>query len=120
MMGLAGKRIMIDASAASIGGGFTYLVNIVPHLCDLAPDTRFRLMVGSERLQAAMPTCENLEVIHLQIESAAQRMRQTFFSFPKAAAEWRADLDQDQASITLPEPGEYSSPRVRNGAIDPA
>ena len=92
MMGLAGKRIMIDASAASIGGGFTYLVNIVPHLCDLAPDTRFRLMVGTERLQAAMPTCENLEVINLQIESAAQRMRQTFFGFPKAAAEWRADL----------------------------
>ena len=33
-------RIFIDATGASIGGGFTYLVNVIPRLCDRAPESQ--------------------------------------------------------------------------------
>ena len=43
------------------GGGFTYLVNIVPRLAHLAPERRFRLFVGSVPIADAIPSAPNLE-----------------------------------------------------------
>ena len=49
-MALAGRRVLIDATGASIGGGYTYLVNVIPRLCAMAPQADFRLMLRNPRL----------------------------------------------------------------------
>jgi len=48
-----GARILIDGTMARGGGGFTYLVNIVPRIARLAPDERFLLLVRNERLASS-------------------------------------------------------------------
>jgi hypothetical protein len=56
------RRFVMDGSTARNGGGFTYLVNIVPRLARLAPEDRFRLFVGSARVADSIPSAPNLEV----------------------------------------------------------
>jgi glycosyltransferase involved in cell wall biosynthesis len=77
---------------ARTGGGFTYLVNLVPHLTALGTDRRFRLLLRSERLRAAIPASENLEVELLPEAGLAGRLRFTYREVARIAAAWRADV----------------------------
>jgi hypothetical protein len=61
----AARRILIDGSMARGGGGFTYLVNILPQLSALLPDDRFRVLLRSERLASSIPSLPNVEIEQL-------------------------------------------------------
>jgi glycosyltransferase involved in cell wall biosynthesis len=87
-----GRRILIDGSMARGGGGFTYLVNILPTLSALAPDDRFRVLVRSERLAQSIAPAPNLEVERLPEVGVAQRLRFTYAELPKRLRSWGADL----------------------------
>ncbi len=86
------RRILIDGTMASGGGGFTYLANIVPELSAAAPDDRFRLLVRSERLEQVLPELPNVEVLRLPPVGLAGRLRFTHLEAPRMAARWGADL----------------------------
>jgi glycosyltransferase involved in cell wall biosynthesis len=87
-----GRRILIDGTMAKGGGGFTYLVNIVPRITALAPEDRFRLLVRSERLAGSIEPCPNLEVDLLPEVSPLQRLRFTYRDLPRLVKAWGADL----------------------------
>ena len=86
------RRIVVDGSTARNGGGFTYLVNIVPRLARLAPEHRFRLFVGSANVADAIPSAPNLEVDVLPEAPIHDRLRFTYVEAPRRAAAWGADL----------------------------
>jgi glycosyltransferase involved in cell wall biosynthesis len=83
---------MIDGSMASTGGGFTYLVNLMPELARLAPADRFRVFVADRRLADAIPEAENVHVAFLGQLGWRQRLRFTYFQAPRRAAQWKASL----------------------------
>ena len=87
-----GRRFLIDGSMARSGGGFTYLVNVVPRLAARAPDDRFRLYVRSPRLAESVPYARNLEVVKLPEVGLAARLRFTYFEAQRVAADWDADV----------------------------
>jgi glycosyltransferase involved in cell wall biosynthesis len=91
-VGSAGRRILIDASMAQGGGGFTYVVNVLPHLARLAREHSFRLIVRSPRLEASLPSEPNLEVTRLPRVGLAGRLRFLLMEAPRLAGSWRADL----------------------------
>ena len=95
-MSLEGRRVLIDATGASIGGGYTYLVNVLPRLCAMAPDARFHLMLRNPRLIEVLgPVAErvaNFEIMALPETGVAGRLLHTFFVMPKIAARLRADV----------------------------
>ena len=86
------RRILIDGSMAKGGGGFTYLVNILPRLTAMAPDDRFRVLVRSERLAGSIRPSPNLEVDLLPDAPWPQRLRFTYRDVPRLAKAWGADL----------------------------
>lgn len=88
----AGHRFLIDASMAQIGGGYTYVVNLLPRLLRLSPADRFRILVRSERLALALPKQPNLEVTRLPPAGPIGRMRFLMGEAPHLAASWDADL----------------------------
>jgi glycosyltransferase involved in cell wall biosynthesis len=85
-------RVLIDGTMARGGGGFTYLVNILPHLTRLARQDRFRLLIRSERLARALPELPNLEVELLPPVGLGGRLRFTHVEIPRMAEVWGADL----------------------------
>ena len=85
-------RIMIDATSTSIGGGYTYLVNVIPGVCRRAPESRFRLLLRHPKLVDAMPDLPNLEVEKLPEAGVGRRLADIYFRFGRTAAKWRADL----------------------------
>jgi len=87
-----GRRILIDGSMAKGGGGFTYLVNILPQLTAMAPNDRFRVLVRSERLARSIAPAPNLEIDLLPDASWPQRLRFTYLDLPRLAKAWGADL----------------------------
>jgi glycosyltransferase involved in cell wall biosynthesis len=93
---LAGRRVLIDATGASIGGGYTYLVNVIPRLCVAAPEASFRLMLRNPRLIEVLSevagSVSNLEVVALPEVSVATRLAHTFFVMPMLAKRWGADV----------------------------
>ncbi len=95
-MTLEGKRVLIDATGASIGGGYTYLVNVMPRLCAMAPAAEFTLMLRNRRLiEVLTPIAEresNFVLEALPETGVAGRMLHTFFAMPKIAARLRADV----------------------------
>ena len=86
------RRILIDGTMARNGGGFTYLVNILPRLAELAPEDRFRVLVRNERLARSIPWAANLELDMLPQVSLPARLRFTYFEAARLAAAWGADL----------------------------
>lgn len=86
------KRILIDATGASIGGGYTYLVNVMPRLCAAAPGAQFRLLLRHEGLRKAIPMEPNLEILSLPPAGIAKRLRHVYWGIPRLAREWPADL----------------------------
>jgi glycosyltransferase involved in cell wall biosynthesis len=85
-------RIMIDATSTSIGGGYTYLVNVIPGVCRRAPESRFRLLLRNAKLAEVMPDLPNLEIEQLPDASIVRRLADIYFEFGGKAAKWRADL----------------------------
>lgn len=83
---------MIDGSMASTGGGFTYLVNLLPEMARLAPADRFRAFVTDRRLADAIPEAENVDVVFLGQLGWRQRLHFTYLQTPRRAAEWKASV----------------------------
>jgi glycosyltransferase involved in cell wall biosynthesis len=86
------RRFLIDGTMAKGGGGFTYLVNILPELCEQSPRDQFRLLVRSERVAASIAPRSNLSIDLLPAASWMQRMRFTYLELPRIAKEWGTDL----------------------------
>jgi glycosyltransferase involved in cell wall biosynthesis len=87
-----GRRFLIDGSMARGGGGFTYLVNILPQLSSLAPDDSFRVLLHNERLAQSIPALPNVEIDLLPEVGWAQRMRFTYYELPRLLKSWGTDL----------------------------
>jgi glycosyltransferase involved in cell wall biosynthesis len=87
-----GRRFLIDGSMATGGGGFTYLVNIIPHLALDSPEDRFLVLVRSPRIAASMPYSENIEIVVLPEAGLVERLRFLWFEASKRADSWGADL----------------------------
>jgi len=85
-------RVLIDGTMARAGGGYTYLVNILPRLAALATDHQLRVLVRSERLAAAIRPARNLEVELLPEVGLAGRLHFTFREAARVAQAWGADL----------------------------
>lgn len=89
---MTAQRILIDATMARKGGGFTYLVNLLPPLLEQAPERRFRVLLRSSALRASLPAAANLETELMPEVGLPGRLR---FTYTRAAAEarhWRADV----------------------------
>ncbi len=116
----AAKRIIVDGTMARGGGGYTYLTNVVPRLAQLAPETRFRVMLRSQRLAQSLPDAPNLEVDLLPECGLRERFRFSYLEAPKLAADWRADLYYsagEAAPLTAPCPviASFQNPNVFTG-----
>ncbi|MBW2698097.1 MAG: hypothetical protein JRE70_16565, partial [Deltaproteobacteria bacterium] len=61
-MTLEDKRVLIDASMARAGGGFTFMVNMIPALATRAAGARFRVLLRSTQLAEAIPAHANVEI----------------------------------------------------------
>jgi glycosyltransferase involved in cell wall biosynthesis len=85
-------RVLMDATGVRIGGGFTYLVSIIPRLCEREPDLQIRLLIRHQALYDAIPNRPNLEVINLPPAGIAERLRYVYFEIPRIARSWGADL----------------------------
>jgi glycosyltransferase involved in cell wall biosynthesis len=92
MAGREGARILIDGTMARGGGGFTYLVNIVPRIARLAPEDRFLLLVRSDRIASSIPSSPNLTVEILPPVGPAGRLWFTASEGARIASRWDADL----------------------------
>jgi glycosyltransferase involved in cell wall biosynthesis len=89
---MAARRYLIDGSMARGGGGFTYLVNVIPTLASLAPDDRFLVAVGDQRVAESIPGAPNVEVRFLGQLGLKQRLRFSYRQASRLAAEWGADI----------------------------
>lgn len=87
-----GQRYLIDGSMARGGGGYTYLVNILPRLSEMAPQDHFRVLVRTERLAEALAGLPNIQVDRLPEAGLIERFRFLYTQVPKLAAESGADL----------------------------
>ncbi len=86
------RRFLVDGSMAQGGGGFTYLVNIVPKLAQMAPNDRFRILVRTQRLADSLPNLPNVEIEQLPEAGVVDRLRFTYREAPRLAERWGADL----------------------------
>ena len=103
-------RVLIDGTAARGGGGFTYLVNVLPRIAKLAPEVRFRVLLRNSRLAESLPDLPNLE-IDLRTPEAGlfQRLCFTHLEIPRIVREWGADLYFSASEIA---PVWASCPRI--------
>ncbi len=87
-----GRRFLIDGSMARGAGGYTYLVNILSRLSEMAPKDEFRVLVRTERLAEALAGIPNVQVDLLPDVGLFERFRYLQTRIPRLAAEWAADL----------------------------
>jgi glycosyltransferase involved in cell wall biosynthesis len=74
------------------GGGFTYLVNVLPRLAEAAPEDEFLALVRTDRLRDSIAPAPNLKVERLPDVDLAGRLRFTYVEAPRLAARFGADL----------------------------
>lgn len=86
------RRFLIDGTMARGGGGFTYLVNVVPELVRQSPSDRFRVLLRSPRIAESLPHAPNLEVTLLPEVGLRARLHFTYVTAPHLARDWQADL----------------------------
>jgi len=86
------RRFVIDGSMAKGGGGFTYLINIIPELAAQAPDDQFKVILGHEPLAAAMPDLPNVEIDFVGRVGVLKRLQFTYGQAAQKARDWDADL----------------------------
>ena len=89
---MTAERILIDATMARNGGGFTYLVNLLPRLLEQAPDRHFRVLLRSAQLRDALPAAPQLETPLLPEVGLPGRLRFTYTQAAGEARRWRADV----------------------------
>ena len=87
-----GRRILIDGTMARGGGGFTYLVNILPQLIAQAPEHRFCVLLRNERLASSLAPAANLEIALRPEANWLERLFFTYRELPRIVREWGADL----------------------------
>ncbi len=104
-----GARVLIDGTMARAGGGFTYLVNIVPRITRLAPEDRFLLLLRSEQIAASIPSSPNLTIELLTQVGPAGRLWFTASEGARIASRWDADLYFSAGEST---PARASCPRI--------
>ena len=114
---LAGRRVLIDASMANQGGGYTYLVNMVPLLAEVAPHARFLVLVRSASLVQAIKSPENVEVRALPVRGLIGRIAFLAFSAAKLAKDWHADIYLSVAEYAPRAPSCPVVVSLRNGNI---
>lgn len=86
------RHVLIDGSMARGGGGFTYLVNILPQLSAQSPRDRFRVLLRNERLAQSIPSLPNVELDLLPDAGWRERLRFTYRELPRLIEAWKADL----------------------------
>jgi glycosyltransferase involved in cell wall biosynthesis len=94
-----GGRVLIDASMARGGGGFTYLVNLVPRLA-MAPDMRFLVLLRDAKLVASLRAPVNVEIEELPERSLPGRLDFLLRGAPALARRWGAGLYFSVAEYT--------------------
>jgi glycosyltransferase involved in cell wall biosynthesis len=104
-----GARVLIDGTMARAGGGFTYLVNIVPRITRLAPEDRFLLLLRNERIASSIPSSPNLTIELLTEVGPAGRLWFTASEGARIASRWGADL---YFSAGESAPPQASCPRI--------
>ncbi|MEE2678813.1 MAG: glycosyltransferase family 1 protein [Myxococcota bacterium] len=91
-MAAGAQRILIDATMTRRGGGFTYLVNLLPLLASLAPERQFRMLLRNPTLRAELPPAANVETTLYPETGFGRRLAFTMLAGPRIAADWNADL----------------------------
>jgi glycosyltransferase involved in cell wall biosynthesis len=119
-----GARVLIDGTMARAGGGFTYLVNIVPRITRMAPEDRFLLLVRSERIARSIPSSPNLTIELLDEVGPAGRLWFTASEGARIASRWDADLyfsagESAPLHSTCPRIASFRNPNVFK-PVDPA
>ena len=89
---LAQRRILVDASMVTSGGGYTYLVNMVPALAGACPETQFLVLVRTPDLAPQISPMANLEIRALPQSGLLGRVAFLTSRAAKVAAAWEADV----------------------------
>lgn len=89
---MTAERILIDATMARKGGGFTDLVNLVPRLLEQGRERRFRLLLRSAALRDSLPPAANLETTLLPETGLPGRLSFTYTRAAGEARRWGADV----------------------------
>ena len=87
-----GRRVVIDGSMAKGGGGFTYLVNIVPELARQSPNDQFKVLCADPRVADSLDANENVEIEYLGLLGLKERLRFTYTRAAELAKDWQADV----------------------------
>ncbi len=87
----AERRILVDATMATTGGGITYLVNLLPRLSSLAPRWRFRVTLQSSLPLERLSSLANVEA-RLLGGGLSRRLAYSLIGGPREASRWEADL----------------------------
>ena len=86
------RRILIDGSMAAGGGGYTYLVNMLPTLATLAPGASFLVLVRNAKLVEAIEPRPNVEIRVLPESRWVGRIAFLLFQASRIAHQWGAEL----------------------------
>jgi glycosyltransferase involved in cell wall biosynthesis len=116
-MARSSRKILVDASMATAGGGYTYIVNIVAPLARMAPEYHFRVVTRGQRIAEALPRFDNVEVDLRPAAGLRERLRCTHIEMPRLLSSWGADLYYsvgELATLRTPCP---SIAAFRNAAI---
>jgi glycosyltransferase involved in cell wall biosynthesis len=89
---LVGRRILVDASMVTSGGGYTFLVNMVPLLAAAAPEAKFLILLRTASLASAIAPRANLEIRALPATGLLGRVLFLAFRAAGVARRWKADL----------------------------
>jgi len=87
-----GRQFIIDGSMNKAGGGFTYLVNIVPELARQAPNDRFRILLTDQKLADSIQPAPNVEIDYLGPLGLGDRFRFTYGAAARLAEDWNTAL----------------------------
>lgn len=82
-------RLFINSSAASAGGGLTYIRNLIPHLVTV-PGLQIALLAPTA-IQRGLHALPNLEFIEAEF-STARRFWYEQFQLPRLLRAWRAEI----------------------------
>ena len=89
---LAHRRVLVDATMATSGGGYTYLVNMIPALAGACPETEFLVLIRTPALADVISPMANLEIRVLPQSGLLGRIAFLASRAATVAAEWEADI----------------------------
>ena len=89
---LAGRRVLVDASMATSGGGYTYLVSMVPALAAAARGAEFLVLVRNAAQAEAIAPSANVEIRVLPEIGLLGRIGFVALRAAGVAKTWGADV----------------------------